>query len=200
MFTQYSITHYSVYCFRPQLGQTLSVLVSTNPHCTQLVGCASPRGAPHAIQAGSPSGLAVPQYSQVNRLIRSVSWCEAPAEAAVRAITCQTFSLSCKLSISWARSSSLPSTLNGLRNRENAVCPRLAATPSQACCPSSTMIPSVTFWIVTVRAVCPPDMAPGRVPIWTARLSLFPKTCARIFPWLNSASNACAMSVGDSIP
>ena len=59
--------------FFPQLGQVLSFRMTTNPQLLQLVGCVFPMGAPHAIQAGSPSGLAVPQNSQVIRLIRSVS-------------------------------------------------------------------------------------------------------------------------------
>lgn len=33
----------------------------------QLVGCASPRGAPQDRQQASPSGLAAPQYSHVRR-------------------------------------------------------------------------------------------------------------------------------------
>src|SRR3990172_5549739 len=62
------------------------------------------------------------------------------------------------------------------------------------------MMPSSTGWMLIVSAVCPPDMAPLRVAICTAMLSCCPTTCACMFPRLNSAMRASAMSLGLIFP
>src|SRR5436190_727538 len=101
-------------------------MLTTNPQLEHVVGCASPTGAPQAMQLPEPNGLAVPQNSQVMRVNRSESAYEAPSVITDWSITFHILSLSCMLSISWARSSRRLSRLNGLRSAENAVCPRLA--------------------------------------------------------------------------
>jgi len=131
-----------------------------NPQLGQAVGCTSPSGAPQAIQEPSPTGLAAPQYSQVIRLSRSDSSCEAPRIAEVRLMVCHTLSFNCMFSMSCARSSRRPSRVKGLRKAEMTVCPKLAAIPIHACSPISTITPSSTLWIEIVNPVCPPDCAP----------------------------------------
>ena len=75
-----------------------------------------------------------------------------------------------------------------------------ASLGQTACWPTSTIIPSSTDWMLIVIAVCPPDMAPMRVAIWTAIFSLVPTTWACRFPRLNSAMSECARSLGLMLP
>ena len=58
---------------KPQLGQVASPGWTTKPQLGQVLGWERPKGAPQAIQPPSPTGLAVPQYSQVMRFNLSES-------------------------------------------------------------------------------------------------------------------------------
>src|SRR5215211_7280882 len=99
----------------------VSSILTTKPQFPQVVGWASPRGAPQATQLDSPSGLAAPQNSQQTRVSFSDKAYEAPNVITARSITFQTLSLSWIFSISCARSSNRPRRLNGFRSAEKAV-------------------------------------------------------------------------------
>jgi len=45
----------------PQFGQRPVLCVTTKPQFGQALGCTEPRGAPHAMQLGFPTGLGVSQ-------------------------------------------------------------------------------------------------------------------------------------------
>ena len=99
----------------PQLGQTRSSARRAKPHSAHVVGWEAPRGAPQAMQWGSPTGLGVMQYSHTSRRRRSERAWEAPRASAVRSTVCQTLSFNCSALRSAARSSSRPSRKSGLR-------------------------------------------------------------------------------------
>ena len=64
---------YPLLSVAPQLGQFISLSSTTNPQFEQVFGWDLPNGAPHEMHAPSPTGFAVPQYSQAMRFNRSES-------------------------------------------------------------------------------------------------------------------------------